>query len=85
MSYPAAPQAVVAMLVDRAYQERKCAALDARHVRIISQPDSATPTVVADRVMPAYGAPDVIRAMIPSGIRVVETVSWDHAKLGGAY
>ena len=33
MSYPASPHAVVAMLVDRAYQERKCAALDARHVR----------------------------------------------------
>lgn len=84
MSYPAAPQAVVAMLVDRAYQERKCAALDARHVRITSQPDSATPTVVADRVMPAYGAPDVIRAMIPSGIRVVETVSWAPAATDGS-
>lgn len=84
MSYPAAPHAVVAMLVDRAYQERKCAALDARHVRITIQPDSATPTVVADRVMPAYGAPDVVRAMIPSGIRVVEAVSWAPAATDGS-
>jgi hypothetical protein len=84
MSYPVAPQAVVAMLVDRAYQERKCAALDARHVRITIQPDSATPTVVADRVMPAHGAPDVIRAMVPSGIRVVETVSWAPAATDGS-
>jgi hypothetical protein len=84
MSYPAPPDAVVAMLVDRAYQERKCAALDARHVRITIHPDTATPTVVADRVMPAYGAPDVIRAMVPSGIRVVETVSWAPAARDGS-
>ena len=55
MSYPASPHAVVAMLVDRAYQERKCAALDARHVRITIHPDSATPTVVADRVSRVAG------------------------------
>jgi hypothetical protein len=90
MSYPASPHAVVAMLVDRAYQERKCAALDARHVRIAihpdtaTYPDTATPTVVADRVMPPYGAPDVIRAMVPSGIRVVETVSWAPAARDGS-
>jgi len=35
-------------------------------------------------VMPAYGAPDVIRAMIPSGIRVVETVSWAPAATDGS-
>ena len=34
--------------------------------------------------MPAYGAPDVIRAMIPSGIRVVETVSWAPAARDGS-
>ena len=84
MSYPAAPAAVVAMLVDHTYHERKCAALDASDVRITIQPDSATPTVVADRVMPAYGAPDVIRAMVPSGIRVVETVSWALAARDGS-
>ena len=84
MSYPAAPHAVVAMLVDRVYQERKCAALDAYHVRITIQPDPATPTMVADRVMPAHGAPDVIRAMVPSGIRVVETVSWAPAATDGS-
>lgn len=84
MSYPASAHAVVAMLVDRAYQERKCAALDARHVRITIHPDTATPTVVADRVMPPYGAPEVIRAMVPSGIRVVETVSWAPAARDGS-
>ena len=84
MSYPAAPHAVVAMLVQRAYQERKCAALDAHHVRITIQPDSATPMVVTDRVMPARGAPEVIRAMVPSGIRVVETVSWAPAATDGS-
>jgi hypothetical protein len=40
--------------------------------------------MVADRVMPAYGAPDVVRAMIPSGIRVVETVSWAPAATDGS-
>jgi Protein of unknown function (DUF2505) len=76
MRYSAPPEVVFAMLVDRAYQERKCVALEARQVRITTQPDAETPTVIADRVMPVHGAPDVIRAMVPTGIRVVETLRW---------
>ncbi len=84
LSYPAPPDVVVAMLVDRGYQERKCAALEARQVRIAIQPNGGTPIVIADRVMPVHGAPDVIRAMVPTGIRVVETVSWAAAAVDGS-
>jgi hypothetical protein len=84
LSYPASPDAVVAMLVDRGYQERKCAALEARQVRIAIQPNDGMPIVIADRVMSAQGAPDVIQAMVPTGIRVVETVSWAPAAVDGS-
>jgi Protein of unknown function (DUF2505) len=76
LAYPAPPSAVWAMLVDPAYQQHKCEAQDARAVHVTVASDGAGTVVTTDRVMSVDGAPDVIRAMVPSGLRVVETLTW---------
>lgn len=76
LAFPAELPAVLAMLVDPAYQQRKCVAQDAHAVHVNVASDGAATVVTADRVMPVDGVPDVIRVMVPGGVRVVEVVTW---------
>lgn len=84
-SYDADPDQVWAMLTDRAFQERKCAASGAlSYETSIEEHEDGAATIVVSREMPADEIPSQVRRLLSGGLVVEETQEWSVADEGGS-
>lgn len=75
--YDADPAAVMAMLTDPAFQERKCAATGALSSSVAIEGDDDGPvTITTRRTMPTDEVPDFARSYVGQTLEVVHTDSW---------
>lgn len=82
--YDAEPAAVVAMLTDVDFQERKCEATGAREseVEIETFPDGAV-TIRTHRNLPTDQVPDYARAFVGDSLLVTQTDDWRPPRADG--
>ncbi len=74
------PAAVFAMMIDRTFQEQKCAASGALSYSVDIGGTADQPIVRTVRKLPSDGLPDFVRAMVRDGITVEETYTWAAAE-----
>ena len=84
IDYAATPEAVFAMLADKDFQARKCAATGARsHSVSISEHGDHT-VIVSTRDLPTDGFPDFVKNMVGDTLVVTETQDWGPPGAEGA-
>lgn len=86
INYPGAtPDAVFAMVTDRAFQERKCASSGSLAYRVdVQDHGDGTVGVTTDRTLPADEVPEFVRRFVGGTVRVVERIDWQAAGPDGA-
>lgn len=76
ITYPAAPAEVFAMLGDRAFRERVCAALDVVSAEITVTPHGAGFILINDQVQKTGGLPAIAARVIGDTTRAIATETW---------
>lgn len=80
--YPAAPDAVWAMLTDPAWREQVCAATGAKSWAVRVEADESGGTIEVTRVMPSE-VPGAVRRIVGDTVTVTQTETWGAATGGG--
>jgi hypothetical protein len=75
--YPASPDLVFDMLVDRSFQERVCEATGALRYEVQVEQDAGAATITTRRELPTDQVPDYARRFIGSTLEVVRVDHWD--------
>jgi hypothetical protein len=75
--YPASPDVVFEMLVDRAFCERVCEATGAIRYEVEIERDAGAATITTRRELPTDQVPDYARGFIGSSLEVVRVDHWD--------
>jgi hypothetical protein len=78
VDYPAAPEAVFAMLTDEQFQARKCVAATA------IEPVGEGVRIVTKRDLPTEGLPDFAKSLIGAKLVITETYDWGPAGADGS-
>ncbi len=77
LSYPAPPSTVLAMLLDREFQELVCVRTGATsHQVAISETSEGGRVITTTRVLPADGLPDFVRSFAGPHLTVRRTDTW---------
>lgn len=75
--YQADPEAVMAMLLDREFQARKCVANGAfEHAVEVSEHRDGSATISTRRTLPTDSVPDFIRTFVGAALRVSQVEEW---------
>ncbi len=85
LSYPGAdPDAVFAMITDRAFQERCCAATGSVAYEVdVVRSDDGSAEVRTTRTLPTDQAPEFVRRFVGGSMRVLGHIQWAAAADGG--
>lgn len=75
--YPASPDLVFAMLVDRSFQERVCEATGAVHYEVAIEVDAGTALIRTRRELPTDDVPDYARSFVGRTLDVVRIDRWE--------
>ncbi len=86
ITYPeAGPDAAFAMLTDKAFQERKCAATGALSCEVtIETAADGSVVVLTDRTLPTDPIPEFVRRFVGETVRVTERTVWQPPAADGA-
>jgi Protein of unknown function (DUF2505) len=78
LKYDASPPEVYAMLVDPAFRERVCTAMDTISHEVVIEPAGADPgrTVRIEMVQRTHGVPGFAKKLIGEQTRIVQTEHW---------
>lgn len=74
--YPAAPEAVFAVMCDPAFQDAKCDATTTGTWTADVATTGDRTTITTERVLPTDGLPDVARSFVGESLTVVEVQTW---------
>ena len=80
--YDADPDAVVDMLADPEFQDRKALASGATSYEVAVSHRGDAPTTTLTRTLPVSGVPDVFSKFIKDTVEVTEIVEWDEPSGG---
>jgi hypothetical protein len=75
--YPASPDLVFGMFVDRSFQERVCQATGALRYHVEIEQDAGAATITTRRELPTDQVPDYARAFIGQTLEVVRVDHWE--------
>lgn len=75
--YPASPELVFAMLVDRSFQERVCEATGALRHDVQIQQESGTAVITTRRELPTHDIPDYARSFVGPTLEVLRVDRWE--------
>jgi Protein of unknown function (DUF2505) len=75
--YPASCENVFAMLVDRSFQERVCAATKALRYEVQIEQDAGSATITTRRELPTDSVPDFARSFVGRTLDVVRVDRWE--------
>ncbi|WP_018155375.1 DUF2505 domain-containing protein [Demetria terragena] len=83
-SYDAPANQVWDMLIDPAFQERKCAASGALSYDTSIDGGAEKATIEVSREMPTDDLPSQVKRFLSGGLTVVETQAWEEADANGS-
>jgi hypothetical protein len=84
ITYAAPPETVYAMVIDEAFQQRKCVEAGAqRHESAVTAVGEGA-RVVTKRDLPADDLPDFARSIVGSTLSITETYEWGAASADGS-
>lgn len=81
--YPASPELVYAMLVDRSFQEAVCRATGSLSYDVRIKQDAGTAAITTRRELPTDDVPDYARSFIGRTLEVVRLDRWEVADADG--
>jgi hypothetical protein len=79
MTYDATPAEVRAMLADRTFRERVCAAMRATRHDVTVEENGAGMRVLVDQTQPANGVPSFAKKFVGEEIQIVQREEWRSA------
>jgi hypothetical protein len=79
MTYDATPAEVRAMLADRAFREKVCAAMRATRHDVTVEGNGAGMRVLVDQTQPANGIPSFAKKFVGDEIQIVQREEWRSA------
>lgn len=85
ITYPGAdPDVVFAMMTDRAFQERKCAATGSVVYEVeVHAPEDGSARITTHRTLPTDEIPEFVRRLVGGTVRVVEHGHWQQTDGSG--
>jgi hypothetical protein len=84
IQYAAAPEAVFAMLTDKAFQDRKLSQTGALSWDVEIRTDGGGAVVTSRRALPTDQVPDAFRALVGPQITIAQTETWGPAGPDGS-
>jgi hypothetical protein len=84
LRYPVSCEHVFAMLVDRSFQERVCAATKALRYEVQIEQDAGSATITTRRELPTDTVPDFARGFVGRTLDVVRVDRWEPPAADGS-
>jgi Protein of unknown function (DUF2505) len=84
LRYPASCEHVFAMLVDRSFQERVCAATKALRYEVQIEQDAGSAVITTRRELPTDTVPDFARGFVGRTLDVVRVDRWEPPAADGS-
>jgi len=82
--YPAAPEAVFAVMSDPAFQDAKCAATTTGTWQADVSTSGDRTRITTERILPTDGLPDIARSFVGDSLTVVEIQTWSPPSVDGS-
>ena len=82
--YPAAPEAVFAVMCETAFQDAKCDATTTGHWKADVSRSGDRTRITTERILPTDGLPDVARSFVGDSLTVVEIQTWSAPSADGS-